>query len=198
MRTWICRCEHCGKEYSYQASGAGCHNPLNNEHYCPECQQVIIDALSKIPVQFEKRYKSIERPDESIINEMRARVEKELKYDEDYERQYGFRCPRALKVMYFDSWVKTSAEFTIDWTSYRVESPSDDLFDENSKWFRQEEFDRINKQFTDKIWHTDKENAYVQLSVSHWPNIKAEDIKPTEISEPSGKLWFMDIIKTSD
>ena len=193
MRHIISRCEHCGKEYFYQASGDGCFDSLNDRHYCPECKQAIIDALSKIPVQFKPKLNECERPSDDIINIMRSHVEKEKKYDEDYKQQYGFICPRLRKVKYFDDWVKSAAEFIDKEILYQVESPSDDLFDENAKWFRREEYDIINKKFTGKIWLSDKEHYnYAQLNVLHFKKIDKIE-RPMEMSEPLGKLIYMDI-----
>ena len=100
---------------------------------------------------------------------MRAYVEKERKYDEDYKQQYGFICQRSRKAEYFADWVKSAAEFIEEEIFYKVESPSDDLFNENAKWFRREEYDIINKKFTGKIWLSDKEYYnYAQLNVLHF------------------------------
>jgi len=194
MRTWRNRCKHCGKEYSYQASGEGCFDKLNNREYCPECWAAILAALEKIPVHYSKRLKEVERPSDDILEKFQAAVDKEKKYDEDYKKQYGYPAPRAKQYLYFEDWVKTAAEFTSDFVLYRVESPSDDLFDKDAKWFRQEEYDLISKQFTGNIWLTDSDNnRYYQFSVGHF--CKAEDLMTIErLPEPSGKLWFFDTL----
>lgn len=193
MRTCINRCKHCGKEYSYQASGEGCFDRLNNRDYCPDCWAAILVALEQIPVQYKKRLNEIERPADDILKKCQAAYDKEKKYDEDYKKQYGYPAPRAKQFLYFDDWVKTAAEFSVDFVLYRVESPSDDLFDENAKWFRQEEYDLINKQFTRKPWFTEYDNRYCQFSVGHWA--KPESLMTIErMAEPSGKLWFSDIL----
>lgn len=193
MRTCINRCKHCGKEYSYQASGEGCFDRLNNRDYCPDCWAAILAALEQIPVQYKKRLNEIERPADDILKKCRAAYDKEKKYDEDYKKQYGYPAPRAKQFLYFDDWVKSAAEFSVDFVLYRVESPSDDLFDENAKWFCQEEYDLINKQFTGKVWLTEYDNRYYQFSVGHWA--KPENLMTIErMDEPSGKLWFSDIV----
>lgn len=53
VRTY--RCRFCNKEYHYQASGEGCHEPTNDERYCPRCMAIINLALEeKVPK--EDRY----------------------------------------------------------------------------------------------------------------------------------------------
>ena len=193
MRTCITRCKHCGREYSYQASGDGCFNKWNNRDYCPECIDAIIQALSKIPVRYKKRLHETERPDDATITIFKSLVEKEEKYDKDYEKQYGFIPPRALKCGGgYPDWVKRAAEFSIDWTLYEVNSPSDDLFDPEAKWYRQEEYDIIDKKFTGNIWHSDNERQYSQLSISHF--IKSDFVVERNLSEPSPTLFYMDML----
>lgn len=53
MMHYIKRCGHCKQEYTYQASGNGCHNPLNDDYYCPECKEIILKALSDVPIKFK-------------------------------------------------------------------------------------------------------------------------------------------------
>lgn len=50
------RCQHCKSQYSYQASGAGCGDPLNDDRYCPDCMAVINAALEKVPVKFKAEW----------------------------------------------------------------------------------------------------------------------------------------------
>ena len=50
------RCSHCRAGYTYQASGPGCGDPLNNDRYCPICKAHINQALTALPVLFECRY----------------------------------------------------------------------------------------------------------------------------------------------
>jgi hypothetical protein len=46
------RCVHCGLVYAWQSSGYGCHNPVNDQKYCPDCKAAIVKALENIPVRF--------------------------------------------------------------------------------------------------------------------------------------------------
>ncbi len=48
------RCVHCNTRYSYQASGDGCFNPVNDKRYCPICKAIINEALKSVSIKFEK------------------------------------------------------------------------------------------------------------------------------------------------
>ena len=52
------RCFHCNVRYTYQGSGHGCLDPLNDAHWCRDCKQVIIEALSNVPQRVEKDYET--------------------------------------------------------------------------------------------------------------------------------------------
>lgn len=53
MRATQRRCQHCKSMYSYQMSGPGSYK-YNNDTYCPSCYKIVLEALSNIPVRFEK------------------------------------------------------------------------------------------------------------------------------------------------
>jgi hypothetical protein len=58
------RCGHCGVEYSYQGSGHGCLETLNDPTWCRTCKQAVDDALKAVPRRFECRYRHThEMPD---------------------------------------------------------------------------------------------------------------------------------------
>ena len=195
MKTWICRCKHCGKEYSYQASGEGCNNKLNNEDYCPECMKAILDALEKIPVRFEHRWKKIERPSEEIVNRFKKlKKEKDEAYKKT-ESSGGFSfCPQ--KVQFFDDNIVSAAEFCDEWNRYSVESPSEDLFDENAIWHKVEEYDLIDKKFTGRRWCDKARETYDPITVRHW--IKSDDVEVRPLSPICGNLLFMDILSPGE
>lgn len=48
------RCSHCLVVYTYQASGHGCGEPLNDPRFCPHCMGEIIVALRAVPAKVEK------------------------------------------------------------------------------------------------------------------------------------------------
>ena len=191
MKTWICRCKHCGKEYSYQASGEGCNNKLNNEDYCPECMKAILDALDKIPVRFEHRWKKIERPSEEIVNRFKKlKKEKDEAYKKT-ESSGGFSfCPQ--KVQFFDDNIVSAAEFCDEWNRYSVESPSEDLFDENAIWHKVEEYDLIEKRFTGHRWTDKTRECYEKICVRHYLNLYPDDVPERPLDEPKASLLFMD------
>ena len=63
MRTCIGICSHCGKEYTWQASGSwALETPqkYNSDKYCPDCQKAIMDTLEKIPVLFKNKSVNVE------------------------------------------------------------------------------------------------------------------------------------------
>lgn len=215
MRTWTCRCKHCGKEYSYQASGEGCHSKLNNEDYCPECMKAILDALDKIPVRFEHRWHKCDRPDDKIIERLKELKkeddEKIAKANEEFRQEQlknpyslfnqnfagldePLTLPRFQKFEYFPDDIKTAAEFCYDWVRYSVSSPTDDLFDENARWMKVEEYDLVDKKFTGRRWHDKTRETYEPITVGHYKKIKPEDIKVQPLPPPCGKLFFMDIL----
>ena len=76
MEHFICRCKHCGTQYTYCTYGNddGC-----TEEYCGTCAKAIYDALRQIPIKFQSAKKMIIDPFEverivKIFNE-----EKEIK-----------------------------------------------------------------------------------------------------------------------
>lgn len=46
------RCWHCNTRYAYQSIGDDCHNPLNDDRYCPSCKALIIEALKDVTDAF--------------------------------------------------------------------------------------------------------------------------------------------------
>ncbi len=49
----IVRCQHCGIQYHYQASGFGA-GEFNHAEYCPKCWEAALTAMRKMPVKREK------------------------------------------------------------------------------------------------------------------------------------------------
>ena len=51
----VYRCNHCLIEYTYYPSGCPYNNMrLNDDTYCPDCKQVILDALENVPQKVER------------------------------------------------------------------------------------------------------------------------------------------------
>ncbi len=47
------RCAHCKAPYTWQASGEGCFEPLNDQKYCADCKKVVLEALMRVPKRFK-------------------------------------------------------------------------------------------------------------------------------------------------
>jgi hypothetical protein len=47
------RCHHCLTRYTFQGSGFGAPK-YNDPDHCPDCKEVIVDALATVPRRFEK------------------------------------------------------------------------------------------------------------------------------------------------
>lgn len=64
----IHRCRFCNKEYYYQASGEGCHEPTNDERYCPRCMAIINKALEeKVPKEDRYFRRAVEVDKDDLI-----------------------------------------------------------------------------------------------------------------------------------
>ena len=96
MRETTKICAHCGMKYGYFLSGMPYHNHLlNDDKYCPDCKQVILDALSKVPVKFAEV--SIDASTEVTREELLKLHEKEnaniAKMQKEHPNAiYGYRC----------------------------------------------------------------------------------------------------------
>ncbi len=50
------RCKHCKLTYSYQTSGHGCHDKINDVIYCPSCMERILKVLEDVPEQAKPKW----------------------------------------------------------------------------------------------------------------------------------------------
>lgn len=51
------RCAHCHSSYIYHPSTYGCNEkPYNHHNYCAACYKVVLEALKKVPVKYEKKF----------------------------------------------------------------------------------------------------------------------------------------------
>jgi len=87
------RCWHCKTVYTYQASGAGCHEPINDETYCPECKAAILKALKSIPKKFDKIFMETDEVTYDYLKKKR---------DEQDEKAGGL-CTRRVYCSLFNS-----------------------------------------------------------------------------------------------
>lgn len=66
MKIYFNRCAQCGTKYEYQASGdwrLGYDEKLNSPYYCPDCQQIINNALSTIDRKYEEYWQKTDEVD---------------------------------------------------------------------------------------------------------------------------------------
>ena len=61
------RCTHCKVRYAHQMSGAGCADPLNDNHYCPTCKTVVLETLKTIPTAVEKVFVDVDREERELV-----------------------------------------------------------------------------------------------------------------------------------
>lgn len=77
MMHYMKRCTHCKTVYAYQASGYGCHDPLNDDEYCPDCKKVIVDALKDVPKKFDSTWVETNEVTYDFLKEERRKKEEE-------------------------------------------------------------------------------------------------------------------------
>jgi hypothetical protein len=153
--------------------------------------EAILDALEKIPVRFEHRWKKIERPDEEIINRFKKLKKEQDDTDKKIESSGGFPI-FFQKVQFFDDNIVSAAEFCDEWNRYSVESPSEDLFDENAIWRKVEEYDLAEKRFTGHRWADKTRECYEKICVRHYWKFSIDDAIERPLDEPIAKLSYMD------
>lgn len=98
MKHLFKRCRYCGREYTYQISGFGCHESTNDVDYCPECKAIINKALKEaVPSStiIKSRMKDIDR---SEIPE--ADLQKMLNYVHEEEPKKDYDIFPTLRRVY--------------------------------------------------------------------------------------------------
>lgn len=135
------RCTHCKIRYYYQASGEGCGDDYNDDRYCPECMQIITDALKKVPIKIERRDVRVEDSEVSINDLLIHEQNKNI-----LEKQRnGERCFPLMKSVYPSLW--------------------DCLDLENRNHCRLIEYNSINYYVS--TWSKSPENNYVSKEVEY-------------------------------
>lgn len=174
----LVRCEHCRTEYAFQASGEGCNNILNNEHYCPECMQKIIEALKEIPVKYSERYNEIEITKDILDKFGLLKKEKE---------NIGGFILNVIK--YVNLGYEHIELYTIDFIEYALcwDNESD------KHLFRLDEYDNIKKEFTGRCWRVNKKNGFCFGGNLYRTMKEASNIPERPITQPTGNLFFMDM-----
>ena len=101
MRKTYKRCSHCGVRYIYQSSGSGCHDFLNNDSWCPDCMQVIEDALSQIPIKRKKDI--IHYTDSSLWSHLTDTIEEKIEtWEKEEEERTMNNLIRRMSMPLFD------------------------------------------------------------------------------------------------
>ena len=98
-----CRCAHCGIRYSHQGSGNGCGEPLNDARYCPDCKQVIIDALQNVPKAVERFEIVVEGTERDEILVLRDQIDAPSMVVDGSPIHLMFTKPRQIRPGLYDS-----------------------------------------------------------------------------------------------
>lgn len=183
----IKRCKHCYRQYSYQASGDGCFNPVNDKDYCPECMSVINEALSKITKKFEPRFRMVEMGDDFYKNNLLPLKEKY----EEYRKKKGYlfeatklvSCNKKYKDSIIEGYYFNNAEFI-------VEKYGDEIIINVLS-----EYDLTNENFTNNTWHVKSDNNfYYATPITHMLE-QMNDIFVNELEKPKGEIFYSDFFK---
>ena len=149
MRVEVVRCKHCGKSYGYQSSGEGCFRPENDKDYCPDCKKAVLEALSKIPKKYARKFHGFE-PTEEQLHYFAELIERE---EEALVHPDGHSFPRAVRVMYCDPNYEKRWYLKVKGVSYLVDCNGKELSKENGyRIQREDEYDLLKKEFTGSSW----------------------------------------------
>ena len=169
MIHYLVRCKHCGKEYSYQASGYGCHDLYNNDTYCPECYKAMILALEKIPIRYIPKFRDINETKLNITYDVLLPIKQ--KYIEDTNKN---NFPIAVK--YLPTTFKNGVNGLERDDSYYEEEYIYNYYAINVIWYKNKpndkkifilsEFDNIEKCFTNKFWYKNEKDKFIPTSKS--------------------------------
>ena len=73
---YVHRCGSCSRRYSYQGSGPGCGDRLNDAKYCPDCKALIVDALRNVKPKVERFRVVVEGEErERVLSEQKRKRE---------------------------------------------------------------------------------------------------------------------------
>lgn len=199
MRTTISRCIHCGKTYTYQLSGYPQLNEYNDEHYCPECKKAIMEALSKIPKKFDRKWRSLK--DEEVSDELLSDMNKLLDdWDEANRNPNCMLFPEPVKVVACrnDDYDHTR-EFRVEGTMYCADFNGDRLTREDGFAIRvEDEYNLIEKKYTGAHWdYTPNDRSRDRTIIVSGPGPKMfkqlAETPSKDMVAPCGLLPFMDI-----
>lgn len=116
MRTTRKRCKHCGNEYSYQLSGNGDYQ-YNDEHYCPDCKKVMLDALENVPKKFTYGWREIPF---IISDRMKDVKQKTLSFWQECKKK-NMPVMRRVYPTCFNSKISKTEHFVINNVKYLIQ-----------------------------------------------------------------------------
>ena len=165
MQSYIRRCKHCQSEYTYRINGHrwGLQDYVSD--YCPECQKAIDEALGKIPVKYEHKWKKI---DESRIGEF-------IEWAKANDHAIIDLPNKEYSTTYI---------ITREGRKYSIYN------DDNGEWHLSQMFyyDLINECFTDKEVEYHEPDGVFRA----WFTIRKEFVPVVPMNEPIGKLCYME------
>ena len=179
------RCEHCHTEYVYQTSGEGINNVFNNEHYCPDCMQKIIQALKKVPVKFIQKYNEIEITKDILdkINLLKNPINKNK--EEHNNLLLPFSLVRFVNLNYQHIEI-----YTIDFVEYVLCWNNDN--DNDKHLYRLDEYNIINKCFTGKPWKVKTKSGFC-LGGNLCRTFNSENIAVKPMETPKADMSYMNL-----
>ena len=195
MQHYIRICKHCHREYLYCTYGngpeygteAGC-----SMDYCAECQTAIDNALDKIPIRYSAQYMEIDEPRLlPVLEKIREKV-----LDKRKPKNSDIQWP-TITCWSSDDGYDNVEEYTHMGKSYRVEW-NDDTPDEKHI-FVQMMYNHDTKEY-EKPWRSEENGTYRKFRSFHRDMRrsfermmdKQGEIKPVQIPEPMGKLFYLD------
>lgn len=170
-------CRHCGCRYTYQASGYPVR-PHNNSDYCPECYAVIEEALSKIPVRYENRFKELSGEETNSVLIYKSRLLEE----EDIS---GF--PIMWQLGYYKPGSLSTWKVVYDCYEYR-------LWEDDEHYWHSEQlyvYDKQEERFDCPAVVEGGNDVYSVPNLSY-DNPFITDIEPVDMPEPKGDFLFID------
>ena len=174
MEHFTLRCKHCGIEYTYCTYGNedGC-----SLDYCSECQKVIDDALSKIPIKYIPKIKNYEEDlDFNRINCI---------FDEEkakYQSENPINISQLMGDMGYDIVEKCYIDRVAFYRCYNI--------GEKPCFKTTMEYDLVNKRFTGKCYRDHNNPMFGYRTVSQLKIPKNIEQKP--LSKPIGEIFYDD------
>lgn len=160
--------------------------------YCAECQKAIDEALNKIPVKFGPKYMEVD--DKRLLrlfNEIREKVEKDRKEDENHWPELHPILPTLCsKYDIVERYTHKGREYLVEYDEDKPEEKHVTIL---------AEYDLIKKKFTGNAWIDEKSHKDTFIRQQNpWKALFREQIRSyipsTPMDEPSGKVFFNDFL----